>query len=155
MVSEPIEPSWADFAATQDLLANSRRIDYRYWGLEESLSESLETSILNPNCHRKFSTLRDNRSKKHRKRQQILKSVSNTAPNCSPANQHCQTDCEDVLATCLPLLDSIEKQIFHLLASGASYIAVAERLQLGIGQLKSKVHRARKRFVLIRTEILV
>ena len=155
MVFEPIEPSWANFAATQDLLANSRRLDYRYWGLEEALSETLKASILDPDCRQKFSTLRDNRTKKHRKRQQKLKSVSDTVSSNSPANQHHQTDCEDALGSCLPLLASIERQIFSLLAAGESYTEVADSLQLGVGQLKSKVHRARKRMVQLCDEVLV
>ena len=153
MVFEPIEPSWANFAATQDLLANSRRLDYRYWGLEEALSETLDASILHPDRQQKFSTLRDNRTKKHRKRQQILKSVSDTVSSRSPANQHHQTDCEDALGACLPRLASIEQQIFSLLAAGESYTEVADRLQLGVGQLKSKVHRARKRMVQLYDEV--
>lgn len=155
MVSEPIEPSWANFAATQDLLANSRRIDYRYWGLEEALSDSLKTSVLDPECRRKFRTLRDNRAKKHRKRQQKLKSVSDTVSSSSPANQHHQTDCEDALGSCLPLLSSIERQIFSLLAADESFSEVADRLELGVGQLKSKVHRVRKRIVQLCDEVLV
>jgi DNA-binding NarL/FixJ family response regulator len=155
MVFEPIEPSWANFAAAQDLLANSRRIDCRYWGLEEALSETLKTSVLDPDCRQKFSTLRDNRTKKHRKRQQKLKSVSDTVSSISPANQHHQTDCEDVLGCCLPLLALIERQIFSFLAAGESYTEVADRLQLGVGQLKSKVHRARKRMVQLYDEVLV
>ena len=155
MVFEPTEPSWANFAATQDLLANSRRLDYRYWGLEEALSETLETSVLDPGCQQKFSTLRDNRAKKHRKRQQKLKSVSDMAPSSSPANQHHQTDCKDVLATYLPLLSLIERQIFSLLATDDSYIEVADRLELGVSLVKSKVHRARKRMAQLCDEALV
>jgi DNA-directed RNA polymerase specialized sigma24 family protein len=55
----------------------------------------------------------------------------------------------------LPLLASIERQIFSLLAAGESYTEVADSLQLGVGQLKSKIHRARKRMVQLCDEVLV
>ncbi len=111
MVSESLEPSWADFAVTQDLLAKSQRLDCRYWGLEEALSETLKGSGLERDTQQKFDTLRDNRTKKHRKRQQLLRSAFDCVPINSPAIQHHQVDCVDALDSCLPLLASIERQI--------------------------------------------
>jgi DNA-directed RNA polymerase specialized sigma24 family protein len=145
MILEPAGPSWDNFAATQQQLTLSRRVDYRYWGLEDALTESLDNSSTNPESQRKFSTLRDNRARKHRKRQQNLKVISAYLSCSTPANQHHHVDCHDELSRSVPLLDMIEQKIFGLLASDKSYIDVASRLHLSVGQVKSKVYRARKR----------
>lgn len=155
MFSEPIAPPWADFAAIQNRIENSRRIDYRYWGLEEALTESLDSEPGSSPTTRKFATLRDNRSKKHRIRQRLLGATVECHQSCTLADQHSHIDCEDVLATCIPLLDSIEEAIFRLLADDATYQAVANRFNLGLGQVKSKVHRVRKRLTKLHSEVYV
>lgn len=155
MVSEPIAPPWADFAAVQNRIETSRRIDYRYWGLEEALTESLDSEPGSSLTTRKFSTLRDNRAKKHRIRQRLLGAATMCRQSCTVANQHSRVDCEDVLATCMPLLNSIEQAIFRLLADDANYQAVADCVHLGLGQVKSKIHRVRKRLTKLHSEVRV
>jgi hypothetical protein len=145
MVFEPIEPSWAHCATSQQLLANSRRVDCRYWGLDEALTVSLGNPDLCINRNRNFFTLRDNRSKKHRNRQRKLRSTLDAAAQFATPSQVHHVECSDFLSTCLLLLDAVEMKIFSLLAADESYVIIAEDLGLSVGQVKSKIHRARRR----------
>jgi hypothetical protein len=144
--------SWDDFAAQQNAAANRRRLDHTAWAMEEQLDsfvELLQSTPSNEVMHRRSKSILNlisNRTKKHRRRDEILRAsyqhICRKSYNCNSIEL---LICRERLNAIRFKLSEDELRIFDDLAEGDDYVTIAARYRLTQSALKSRISRCRER----------
>jgi hypothetical protein len=142
---------WAEYEALQSRASRVRKINSYAWALEDQLNCVLNSDELSADPESRSISLKNlllNRIKKHTRRNRLLEEQYHQAlaADCFSEDSVIQVlDSEKVVAKVRAAVSDAEWKILGDLAQGDSYDEVAQREQVGIGALKSKVCRCRQR----------